>query len=54
MAAQAKPAVAPNVVVVVDDVDVGASSAVGGRAGCRLPSGWAELPPGVAADGQQG
>jgi hypothetical protein len=51
---QAEPAGAPNVVVLVDDIGVGASSAFGGRAGRRPPSGWAELPSGGAADGQQG
>ena len=35
-AAQAEPAGAPNVVVVVDDLGVGASSAFGGP--CRMPT----------------
>ena len=35
-AAQAEPAGAPNVVVVVDDMGVGASSAFGGP--CRMPT----------------
>jgi hypothetical protein len=35
------PAGAPNVLVVLlDDVGFGASSAFGGRSGCRPPSAW--------------
>ncbi len=53
-AAQAEPAGTPNVSSWSTTWALVPQARSVARAGCRPPSGWAELPSGGAADGQQG